>query len=277
MTVVRDASHGEEALRRYFSKELRWGWGYEARAVYGLLREAAQTCRGGVVLDAGAGHQRYRPFFDDALYVTQEHPAGIEFKGMENLPYDLIGPIDERIPLVDSSVDGILSTSVLEHLASPGAFIAEAHRVLKPGGKLFINVPFCYPEHEVPYDFNRPTRYALKRWFEAAGFDDYSIRPSTSGTAATTELLWMVVRPDRDHVMKGIRSRSARMLYALACKATFAATFVFAAFLRRLFDRGGYEENTFPVGWIAIAVKAGIHEKAVDRPDRQEFLRRYAG
>jgi hypothetical protein len=42
------------------------------------------------MLDAGAGHQRFKEFFSDPIYVSLEHPAGIKHKSMEHLHYDLI-------------------------------------------------------------------------------------------------------------------------------------------------------------------------------------------
>jgi 2-polyprenyl-3-methyl-5-hydroxy-6-metoxy-1,4-benzoquinol methylase len=46
-----------------------------------------------------------------------------------------------RLPMVASSVDGILCSSVLEYVADPHACLAEFSRVLKPGGMLLVSVP----------------------------------------------------------------------------------------------------------------------------------------
>jgi len=43
--------------------------------------------------------------------------------------------------LADASVDLVLLISVLEHLDTPAAVLAECFRVLKPNGKILINVP----------------------------------------------------------------------------------------------------------------------------------------
>ena len=42
--------------------------------------------------------------------------------------------LDEPLPLEDASVTHVVSHDVLECLADPGALLAEAHRVLQPGG-----------------------------------------------------------------------------------------------------------------------------------------------
>jgi len=49
--------------------------------------------------------------------------------------------IDEHLPLPDKSVDVVTLLAVLEHLEKPVAMLAEAKRILKPGGMLLITVP----------------------------------------------------------------------------------------------------------------------------------------
>ncbi len=51
------------------------------------------------------------------------------------------------LPLEDSSVDGIICASILEHVYNPFLAVSEMHRVLKPGGKMFVYVPWMYPYH----------------------------------------------------------------------------------------------------------------------------------
>jgi SAM-dependent methyltransferase len=47
----------------------------------------------------------------------------------------------EAIPLADHSVDLLVSFETIEHLDSPGAFVNECARVLRPGGRLIISTP----------------------------------------------------------------------------------------------------------------------------------------
>lgn len=47
----------------------------------------------------------------------------------------------------------------------------EIHRVLKPGGQLLVTAPFCWDEHEIPYDFARYTSYGLRHLLEKNGFE----------------------------------------------------------------------------------------------------------
>lgn len=45
-------------------------------------------------------------------------------------------------PIPDNDVDLIFAHSVVEHLSDIVAFIEESHRVLKPGGRLVVAVPY---------------------------------------------------------------------------------------------------------------------------------------
>ena len=50
------------------------------------------------------------------------------------------------IPLLDSSLDAVICSEVLEHVNSPQESIKELIRVLKPGGVLALSVPRYMPE-----------------------------------------------------------------------------------------------------------------------------------
>ena len=50
------------------------------------------------------------------------------------------------IPLLDSSLDAVICSEVLEHVNSPQESIKELIRVLKPGGILALSVPRYMPE-----------------------------------------------------------------------------------------------------------------------------------
>ena len=75
-----------------------------------------------------------------------------------------------NIPYPDNYFEGVICTQVLEHVIDEKKIIQEIFRVLKPNGKIVISVPFCYSEHEKPYDFRRFTSFGLKYSFEKSGF-----------------------------------------------------------------------------------------------------------
>jgi len=56
-------------------------------------------------------------------------------KGLEAVAGDA-----QRLPLADASVDAAMLVSMLHHVENPAAAIAEAQRVLRPGGRLALMV-----------------------------------------------------------------------------------------------------------------------------------------
>jgi SAM-dependent methyltransferase len=96
------------------------------------------------VLDIGGGERfqkwlaPYKHLFAQCNYKTMDYDA--------STGADVVGDI-HAIPLADSSIDGIICHSVLEHIENPWKAMAELRRILKPGGKLFIYVPSIYPYH----------------------------------------------------------------------------------------------------------------------------------
>jgi SAM-dependent methyltransferase len=251
-------------LKEYFSEKLRWGWNLEAQITFDFLCSVAESCKGGVVLDAGSGHQRYKPFFHDCLYIAQEHPeAGKINKGITE--YDILCDV-KSIPLRDESVDAVLSTSSFEHFEYPQEFVNEAYRVLKPGGSLWIHVPFVYHEHEVPYHFQHPTRFGLERHFRHAGFHEFWVKPVCSSTCTGIFALKYSINEDFKRIKQG------SMKLALA-KLAIAFTNKYLHIIERIFDQGPFLDTTMPVGWISCATKKGIlSTNSVKYDDPKKFI-----
>jgi ubiquinone/menaquinone biosynthesis C-methylase UbiE len=127
-----------------------------------------------VLLDVGAGDCQYKQdFVGRCKYISQD----IGDKACYT--YDQIDVRSEiyNIPLPSESVDIILCTQVLEHLKYPVKALQEMHRLLKPGGRLCLTVPFAAEEHMLPYDFFRYTRYALDFLMQEQGFLPPEISP----------------------------------------------------------------------------------------------------
>ena len=62
-----------------------------------------------------------------------------------------------NIPVESNSFDSVICSEVLEHVRNPTSILKEAFRVLKPGGLMFICVPFIFRIHPDPDDFGRYT------------------------------------------------------------------------------------------------------------------------
>jgi SAM-dependent methyltransferase len=136
-----------------------------------LERAAGEVEPGQLVLDAGAGRAQYRRLFAHARYESADFLA-VEGKQYRQPDYvcDLAA-----IPVEDGRFDHVLLTQVLEHLPEPGRVLAELHRVLAPGGRLWLTAPLFYAEHQAPYDFYRYTQYGMRHVLETAGFEVVSL------------------------------------------------------------------------------------------------------
>jgi SAM-dependent methyltransferase len=130
------------------------------------IRKHAERFRGRMV-DFGCGRKPYRGLFKVDEYVGVD----VEVSGHpdQDKHVDLFyrGNV---IPLPDESVDGILSSEVFEHVFDLELILPELNRILRPGGVMLVTCPFCWNEHETPYDYARYTRFALRHRLEKAGF-----------------------------------------------------------------------------------------------------------
>jgi SAM-dependent methyltransferase len=94
--------------------------------------------------------------------ATQLDPALINLDFVAFPHIDIVADFPHPLPIRNSSVDGVISISVFEHLEKPEFAMREVTRILKPGGSLFIATPFQYPFHGAPYDFTRWTMIGLR-------------------------------------------------------------------------------------------------------------------
>ena len=115
----------------------------------------------GTVLDLGGKRENKRGSFQPPEHQAQTWwYVNLDRETTPNIFADVT-----RTPLEDQSVDCILCTEVLEHLPNPQACADEVHRLLRNDGTAFVSVPFFYPVHADPYDFQRFTEDGLRRLF----------------------------------------------------------------------------------------------------------------
>jgi SAM-dependent methyltransferase len=126
----------------------------------------------GTVADVGCGAQPYRGLLPQGTrYIGLDSEQALEHFGYEMA--DVRGiPANGHWPLEDGEADLVLATETLEHVSDPGAFLEQAFRALRPGGRLIITTPFAARWHYIPYDYWRFTPTSMRMLLEGAGFTD---------------------------------------------------------------------------------------------------------
>jgi SAM-dependent methyltransferase len=130
-------------------------------------RAADALPSGALVLDIGAGRGDLKPHFARQNYV-----------GVDIFPYpeiDIVGDVLTQAIIADGSADAVLSSNVLEHVSDAGGFLRALARMLRPGGRLYLAVPFLIKLHQIPVDMARYTHYHLADLVRGAGLQCDSI------------------------------------------------------------------------------------------------------
>ncbi len=106
-----------------------------------LRRVSRHVPRGSIVADFGCGPeaanlQRMSAKISKGVGIDLTADKA-EFGNVSVLP----GNLCEGVPLADASMDCVISLAVIEHVDSPPHMLAQAFRVLKPGGLLLMTNP----------------------------------------------------------------------------------------------------------------------------------------
>jgi SAM-dependent methyltransferase len=102
-------------------------------------------------------------------------------------PTDVVGDA-HHLPFADETFDLVVAMNAFEHYADPPAVVARLHRLLKPGGLVFLHTAFMQPLHEAPHHYYNTTRYGLERWF--ADFETIDLNVSDNFSPSFT-LAWL--------------------------------------------------------------------------------------
>ena len=133
-------------------------------SVRGLLRRLRRLLEPPLPLIHNPREPRDAPLGRWNLYVGG---AGARTPGYINLDLlhapgvDVVADV-EQLPFPDNLFQRIECDAVLEHVRHPERAMREIERVLAPGGRVHVVVPFCHPLHEHPKDYHRFTPDALR-------------------------------------------------------------------------------------------------------------------
>jgi SAM-dependent methyltransferase len=157
-------------------QERAWNERPLLRALYHEWFEliAQRLASGGPTVELGAGIAKFREVVPDA-----------DATDIEPTPWSEIVVDAEQLPYADGSVANLVLIDVFHHLPSPRRFLAEAIRVLRPGGHVVILDPYCSPVSTLAYKAFHHERTDLSA---DAYADDESLRedPLASNQARAT-------------------------------------------------------------------------------------------
>ena len=153
--------------------------------VASLVRSAGEQA---TVLNVGAGY-------------TDLGPSVINVDIFDSGTTDVIGSA-MALPFPDARADLVILQGVLEHVEDAVGTIAEAVRVLKPGGLFYTEMPFLQPYHESPIDLRRSTRPGLATMCAPLVEIESGIHIGPAATLAwlTRELLARLVSGGRSEI-----------------------------------------------------------------------------
>jgi 2-polyprenyl-3-methyl-5-hydroxy-6-metoxy-1,4-benzoquinol methylase len=143
-----------EAYKRFF---------YRAR--FKTVLAALDARPGEKVLDLGCGSGAYtRELVRLGAKVTATEIAPTPLALAKRNLAELAEPVDFRLEdaqaldLPDGAFDRVLLTEVIEHVPQPERAVAEAARVLRPGGVLVVSTPSRFSPMNLAYDLKRRVR-----------------------------------------------------------------------------------------------------------------------
>lgn len=162
----------------------------------------------GTVLDIGCADGNIRK---SLTRISEYH--GLDYpstaKGLYGTRPEIFGDA-RRLPFQDRSFDTVMLLDVLEHVPDPDLALNEASRVLRLGGRLLLTIPFAYPLHDQPHDYQRLTEHGLARRIHQAGLQIELIQPvGVSAEVASANLAMAIAQGGID----AIANRSWRMVW----------------------------------------------------------------
>lgn len=141
----------------------------------------------GDVLVLGAGLASYKKLCPNASKVICTDIVDAQRQ------LDAIIDAHDLSKYANDSFDAIVAMELFEHLHSPSLACSEAYRVVKPGGRVLLSVPFMFHVHGDPHDYQRFTENGLQGLF--SDFSEVRIRPYGSRIHVISDLLTTVAKP----------------------------------------------------------------------------------
>jgi SAM-dependent methyltransferase len=193
----------------------------------------------GRLLDLGCGkvplYDAYRKYVTDIICIDWEHSLH------KNNHLDFEADLTKALPFLDGEFNAIILSDVLEHIPEPDPFCREMARVLSPGGKLIMNVPFYYWLHEQPHDYYRYTEFALRRFMERSGM----------------RVLQLQAIGGSPEVLADVFAKNVKRLPIVGTPVAMLSQWAISTLTRTPIGRrfSAATGRTFPLGYFLVAVK----------------------
>ena len=172
----------------------KWSvWRYNWLAHHKIIRalERVRPHLRGVLLDLGCGTKPFARVYERGLARNWgiDLPDSRYIGAGRTLGPDVFGRA-EALPFRDGSFDTVMGLSMLIYAPEPKRVIAEAHRVLRPGGHLVMEFTQMAPVHDDLHDYFRFTRVGAARLLADAGFETIETVP-VGGLWSRVGLSWI--------------------------------------------------------------------------------------
>jgi len=149
--------------------------------------------------------------------------------GLDLYDYDAVDIVCnlEALPFKPQSVDAFVSRSVLEHVADPVRVVQHMYRCTRTEGLSLHLIPFLFPFHASPFDFQRYTHKGL-----ALLFKEWEVIEQTNATGPVTLGLISAIEC-LSILLSGGREQIKAYAYLLLCLLLFPLKYLDALFVNR--------------------------------------------
>jgi len=149
----------KKMLSRYYNSYYSFAT-YRRKFLDNLLSKNKAYFRS-IVLDIGGGRRRGRfipPILEEWIIAD-----------ISKVNSDIVCDV-QNMPFRDDSFNTIKATELFEHIENPKKGLKECHRVLQKDGHLILSIPFMFPVHGDPFDYQRWTALKWKKEVTKLGF-----------------------------------------------------------------------------------------------------------
>ena len=173
--IWRRARHAAERVNESGDPERHWWFRSKASYVATAIRRTGGG--GGLLVDIGGGDGAVsgRIGWDPGEIVVVEPDASEVGRGRDRRGFPAMQAGGQALPVASGAASVVCALDVLEHMEDPARAVAEAARVLAPGGRLIATVPAyqsLWSEHDVALlHYRRYTDDELAELLRAGGFE----------------------------------------------------------------------------------------------------------